>query len=201
MTADGHGLADVGMRVMQPALCSIGQKWFLNEISVAEEHLATVTAASVLTELAAGTECLAANGRKILLACVEGNHHSLGLQMTAEVFRIDGWDVRLLGAILPSEAVVRHVRAWRPDVVAVSTSLSQQLPALSELLCKLREATGDARPFLLVGGLALASAESRKTVPLADGWAGDCVRALQVATSLCEGDAPVGREMSSSVAV
>jgi methanogenic corrinoid protein MtbC1 len=138
---------------------------------------------------------------KILLACVEGNQHSLGLQMTAEAFRIEGWDVRLLGANVPTEAMVRHVRAWRPDVVAVSVSLSQQLPALTDLLSKLGNATGDAGPHLLVGGLALASPESRKAVHLADGWAGDCMQALRVATSLCEGDALVGRELSTSVEV
>lgn len=75
----GHTVVEAGAHLIQPALYEIGRRWQVNGISVAQEHLATATAQSVMMQSLAHAEVQEPNSRTAVLACVEGNRHSIGL--------------------------------------------------------------------------------------------------------------------------
>ena len=98
----GHSLVDVELHVIQPSLYHIGEEWQANRVSVAKEHMATAIALSVMTMGLLRSPPPAAIDRRVLLACVAGNHHAVGLRMVADAFQLAGWDVQYLGADVPT---------------------------------------------------------------------------------------------------
>lgn len=152
---EGRGLVDVELHIIQPALYEIGRKWQSNEVTVAQEHLATAIAQAVMTGGLLKSAVPAANGSRIVLACVEGNCHAVGLQMVADAFLLAGWEVQFLGASVPTGALLRHVAQYKPDLLGLSVSFAQQLRVVKEIMARLTQAHGSARPPVIIGGLAI----------------------------------------------
>lgn len=94
-------------------------------------------------------------GKRILLTCVAGNEHAVGVRMVADAFQLGGWDVHYLGANVPTSAIVRHVAKYKPDLVGLSVSFPQQLPVVKEIIVRLGEQLGSARLAVIIGGLAI----------------------------------------------
>jgi MerR family transcriptional regulator, light-induced transcriptional regulator len=152
---EGHSLVEVEMNMIQPALYDIGTKWQLNQVSIAQEHLATAIAHSVMTIGLLGSPVPAMNAHRVLVACVQGNNHVVGARMVCDAFQLAGWDVQFLGADTPTPALVGHATEWKPDLIGLSVSFPQQLPAAKDVIARLRERFGSVRPPVLLGGLAI----------------------------------------------
>jgi methanogenic corrinoid protein MtbC1 len=182
--AQGHSLVEVELHLLQPALYGIGRQWQCNEISVAQEHLATALALSLMNEALAGVRPGPANGKRVLLACVPGNHHSVGLQMVADAFLLAGWEVQYLGADVPTTALIKQVDAFRPHLLALSVSFAQQLRGVKEILARLAPPGDAARPAVLVGGLAVNQFEPLAARLGADAWSPDARAATARAEAL-----------------
>jgi len=151
----GRGLIDVELHIIQPALYGIGRKWQNNEVTVVQEHLATAISQAAMTSGLLKSAVSAANGRKVLLACVEGNNHAVGLQMVADAFLLAGWEVQYLGANVPTKALLLHIAQYKPDLLGLSVSFAQQLRVVREITSQLTRAHGQARPPVIIGGLAI----------------------------------------------
>jgi len=177
----GHGLIDIELHVVQPALYAIGEKWQANRVSVAQEHMVTAIAQSIMTEGLLRSPPPAPNGKRLLLACVEGNQHSLGLRMVADAFQLAGWEVQYLGANVPSAALVVQVLAWKPDLVGLSMSLVQQLPAIRAVIAQLQDQLGGNRPPVIIGGLAVNRCNHLAAVARADAFSADAATAVLAA--------------------
>ncbi len=178
---DGHGLVDVEMNVIQPALYQIGNKWQLNQISVAQEHLATAIAHSVMAVGLLRSPVPPLNGKRMLLACVQGNNHAVGARMVCDAFQLAGWDVQYLGADTPTSALVRHAVEWKPDLIGLSVSFPQQLPAAKDVIARLRESLGTTRPPVILGGLAINRFTHLAEMVGADGYRPDPQEAVAYA--------------------
>lgn len=140
------------LHVMQPALYAIGRAWQRNEVSVAQEHLATAITLTLMAQAATLAVYPPENGRRVLLACAPGNQHAVGLQMVGDAFELQGWQTQVLGANVPAAALAAQVAAFRPHVVALSASLPQQLKALRQGVQQLRGQLGADTPLIGVGG-------------------------------------------------
>jgi len=138
--------------VLQPALYEIGHRWEEAEISVAQEHLATATTQSLMARLAGRFEGRARRGRKVLVACADGELHSIGVRMVADFLDADGWDVLFVGALSPPTAVVALAAAQGVDVVALSAALPQRVPEIVRAVAALRALA--KVPVIAVGGQA-----------------------------------------------
>lgn len=150
----GQSLIDVEQHVIQPALYHIGDCWQANQISVAEEHLATAIAQAVMTTGLLRSPVPEMLGKRVLLACVAGNQHAVGLHMVADAFQLAGWDIRYLGASVPGPAIVQLAADWKADLVGLSASFAHQLRGVKETIALLRETIGTGGPAVMVGGLA-----------------------------------------------
>ncbi len=177
--AAGLGLPALYLDVFQPALREVGRLWQQNEFTVAEEHLATA-----VTQIAMGrlyTEyCLATNrnGRTLLAACAETEKHEVGLRMICDLLELEGWDATYLGASVPQDSLVAMVLRDRPNVLALSASLAPHLPQLRSLIAAVRGATGEAVPYIIVGGRPFLDDHSLADKVGADAMARDATDAV-----------------------
>ncbi len=182
--ASGNSLIETELHVVQPALYRIGEKWQQNQVTVAQEHLATAVAQAVMTSALMMSQPVPPIGKKVLLACVEGNDHAVGLQMVADAFLLSGWEVKNLGANTLSQALVEQVIAWRPNLLGLSVSFPQQLHAVRSVMAELDSHLGQARPAVIVGGLAINRFKQLATAVGAAGTASDAQVATDMAMSL-----------------
>lgn len=146
----GVPLPDLHLKIIQPAQYEIGRLWQENRISVAQEHLATAVAQLALAHLYRHLPRDEPNGRKVLVSCVEGELHDVGPRMGSDFLEMAGFDVRFLGANVPTEHLVRMAREEQPDLVVLSVAITYHLPALKEAVRQLREAL--PRVPIAVGG-------------------------------------------------
>lgn len=182
--AQGRTLPQVELHLMQPALYDVGQRWEDNQVTVAQEHLATAICESVMTQAFMQVDLPASNGRKVLLACVAGNKHAVGLQMVADAFQLAGWEVQFLGADVPTADLVEHVVETRPEVLGLSISFVQQFRVVQQIMAGLKARLAGARPRVLLGGSAINQFERLAAVLGADACTTDAAAAVQVASLL-----------------
>ncbi len=180
----GRGLVDVELHVVQPALYHIGEGWQANWVSVASEHLATAIAQSAMTVGLLRSPPPTPNSKRALLACVEGNSHTVGLRMVADALELAGWDVQYLGANVPTAALTQQAAEWPADLVGLSVSFAQQLPAVKDVIARLTDKLGAARPALIIGGLAINRFNRLAAMVGADAYGADAPTAVVCANRL-----------------
>lgn len=167
----GANYLEMAVRLFQPALYRIGALWQQNRVSVAQEHLATAIVQNQLAQLYAAADVAPNNGRRALFACVEGNQHAIGIRMVCDAYELAGWEVQYLGANLPLAALIVQVAAIKPDLVGLSASLAEQIPALRTAILALRTEFGATCPEIIIGGLATNQIEHLWRSIDADYWA------------------------------
>jgi methanogenic corrinoid protein MtbC1 len=155
--AHGASLVDVSVDLVQPALYQIGELWEQNRISVAQEHLATAITQNALAAGFARAEFSEPNGRSAVLACVEDNHHGIGLRMVSDAFEVAGWNVAFLGTNTPTPAIVSFVAETNPDLLGLSAGLAQHVTTLREVIARVHAEMGSRAPRIIIGGLPLGA--------------------------------------------
>lgn len=178
-SSGGERFADAALHVVQPAMYEVGLRWQDNRVSVAQEHLATAIVSSVMAREMGKAPVAPANGRRIVLACAEGNHHALGLRFVADAFELAGWETDFLGEDTPTRALVDLVASRPPDVIALSVSLPMHLRPTRRAIAAVRERLGAACPPVLVGGIAVNQFPGIATGLGADLSAPDAAAALR----------------------
>ncbi|MBE4907264.1 cobalamin-dependent protein [Bacillus luteolus] len=146
--------------ILAAAMRYVGDLWEINEITVADEHVASNVCNLLISRYTLDT--IPANGSieneihststtpKAMLFCIEGEQHSLGMKLVSSLFKEHGWDTRYLGANLPTNDSIIYANRWRPDVIGISVSLIYNLPALTEFLKRIDQL--EYEPKIIVGG-------------------------------------------------
>lgn len=98
----GVQVQDLHLKVIQPCQREIGRLWEQRRISVAQEHLATAVSQLVIAHLYRHLPRVAANGKLVLIACVEGEHHDLGARVASDFLEMAGFDSLYLGENFPT---------------------------------------------------------------------------------------------------
>ncbi len=171
--SDHPQFVDVGVQLIQPAMYEIGRLWQVNSVSIAQEHLATAIVQSVMAQAFAQSEFAPKVSRRAIFACVEGNHHELGMRMIADAFEVIGWDVQFLGANTASDALVQQVDMFQPDLLGLSLSLPQQMAGTRKLIEQVRADFRTKRPVVTVGGLLMNQYPELWRNLTADAWSRD----------------------------
>jgi MerR family transcriptional regulator, light-induced transcriptional regulator len=169
---DGAAVEDLYLRVLQPALAEVGDRWERGEVSVAQEQFATAATSSVLASLADGLTRAAAPAHGRALVCgTPGERHALGGRMVADFLAAAGWDVTSHAGEPTVEAIVERAARERVALVALSTALPWLLPE-ARRLCVALHALAPA-PLVLVGGRAYHGDAYVADLVGADGYAPD----------------------------
>lgn len=132
----------------------IGELWENNEITVADEHLATATCDYVLSQyryrFITSKAQKKSKHNKAMFFCLENEQHYLGTKMIASLFEYHGWEVRLFGANLPLEYAESQGKEWKPDLIGISVAIVYNLPKLKEYVETLSRISN--KPKMMVGG-------------------------------------------------
>ncbi len=167
--SNGVVLMDLEVGMIQPAMYEVGRLWANNQVTVAQEHLATAIAQNVLAKAFLSAPFSDPINKRALCACVEGNYHALGLRMVSDAFELRGWDATFLGANTPNASVLAHLAQETPDVLALSVSMPHQILALKQLIDEIRSTMGAKAPAIIIGGLAINHHQLHQTLKI-DNW-------------------------------
>jgi methanogenic corrinoid protein MtbC1 len=145
----GAWVGDLQAGVIQAAQGEIGRLWQLNRVTIAQEHMASAISQLALATLFERATPAARLGKRLVLACVAGELHDLPARLVADFLDLAGFDVRYLGANVPTGDLVAVVRAEQPDLIGLSVTMSFNLPALRAAVTRVREVS--ARPVFIGG--------------------------------------------------
>jgi methanogenic corrinoid protein MtbC1 len=164
-------LLDAGLSVehvcrdhLAPAARRLGVLWDQDRLSFTEVAMATARIQAILRRMPNGRAILRpTKGLGAVFAAVPGEMHTLGVMMTADLFRRRGWDISLFVGVAHDELMTRLIRDDRP-VVGLSCSGDHSYPALRRLLAAL----GNARPdvHILLSGQIISDADRVAALPV-----------------------------------
>ena len=142
--------------IFAPALVAIGHAWRRGQLTIAAEHHAT---SITLQQIAHVGELWRLNRKKdigasVVIAAVEGEMHTVGVRMIADLFDMDGWHVSDLGQNNPTDDLVDLVGERKPDLVILSVSQPDLIPVAARAAAMLTAL--EHRPAVFVGGPGLS---------------------------------------------
>lgn len=145
-------IKDIYENIIKISMYRVGELWEYNKISVATEHLASAISESILNEHYHHIAAQQKINKKVLVACIENEHHQIGIKMISDVFEMNGWITYFLGSNTPTTDLIAFAKTISPDFIAISLSIYFHLPELEKTI-KSFSAVFPETP-ILVGGQA-----------------------------------------------
>lgn len=147
--------------VVAPSLQRVGELWYGEEMSVADEHLATSTATRAVESLAASTRRAGAKAGAAVCCAAEEEMHTLPVLCAQALLEGAGWDVRNLGGHTPFFALAEYVEKQRPALVCVSATLQRELEHNARDYAQLSAAARTCGARIVLGGEGFRDAAVR----------------------------------------
>lgn len=178
---------DLLLRIIAAAQREVGERWHRGEIGIAEEHWATEVAREEMAKLRQAfspqlRQGQRLNGKAAMVAVLPGEVHDLPGRMVADLLLWQGWMVDYLGGKLPVSDLVLYISRRQPDLVVVSATLQESLPAVADLGGRLMDLP--SRPRYLVGGAAFGSPARLPSGCEVDAIATDALHGVRLAAEL-----------------
>jgi excisionase family DNA binding protein len=151
--------------VVATSLRRVGDLWYGEEMSVAEEHLATCTATRAVESLAASTRRAGAKAGAAVCCAAEEEMHTLPVLCAQALLEGAGWDVRNLGGHTPFFALAEYVEQQRPSLVCVSATLQRELEHNARDYAQLSTAARTCNARIVLGGEGFRDAAVRARFP------------------------------------
>jgi methanogenic corrinoid protein MtbC1 len=181
---NGMDIRDIYLNVFQQSQIEIGRLWETNQISVAQEHYCTASTQLIMSRLFPYFSSDKRHDHKLLAICVGGELHEIGLRMVTDFFEMDGWDTYYVGANTPIESVIESLQSQHIDIIAISATITFNIPMVTELISTLRSSDVGDRIKILVGGRPFNIAPDLWMKVGADGYAPDALKAVDTAKQL-----------------
>lgn len=178
----GVAVAVLQRAVLREAQREIGRLWQENKISVAQEHMATAISNTVLSYLYEAARRAPSNGKRVLVSCVQGELHDFPARLVADGLDLAGFEVRYLGADVPTQQLIAKVVEEHPDLVALSATMAFNFTALREAVRALRARLGSVP--IMVGGAACSAPNASAVALDADATAAEIPEIIAMAEQL-----------------
>jgi MerR family transcriptional regulator, light-induced transcriptional regulator len=158
--------------VLVPYLRDLGDRWVAGRATVAQEHFASNLIRGRLLAIARDWD--AGDGPSLLLACLPGEAHDLGLIMFGILAARRGWRITFLGADTPLDTLHSSIRTIQPALTVLVATNPSLLAAHADDVRRLSSLTRTA-----IAGITDAQAATEVgAMPLPD----DIVQAAQAVT-------------------
>jgi methanogenic corrinoid protein MtbC1/DNA-binding XRE family transcriptional regulator len=181
-------VADIYLEVLAPGMFQIGELWCDGKVNVAQEHLATQITLGQMDKLRLIQSAPRSLSYRVMVCCVEGEHHFIAARMAADLFQMEGWQVDFLGPDVPTAALIEIVSARRPNLLALSTTLQSNLRRTRALIKKIRKLP--AVPYIIVGGRATLGDNSGKNKIQGIETAANVIEGVTLAKKILAPDRP-----------
>jgi methanogenic corrinoid protein MtbC1 len=150
----GNNQVDIYVDVFAEALHRVGKLWELNQISVAQEHMATSITQYAIAALYPRMVPAATHRGTAVVTGVAGELHQIGANLVADSMEANGWKVSFLGSNLPHSSVIAAVEESSADTLCISTTIVANLPNVAELVRSVQGKLGKRAPRIVLGGSA-----------------------------------------------
>lgn len=130
----------VTQKLIQPLLKSLGERWAIQQGSIAEEHF---FGCYLRNKLGARYhhEASRAQGPLLLTACLPGEHHETGLLLASLSLMAHGYRTLLLGADLPLKELIAPAQHSQAKAILLSGSITPPPSVLEDELPTLVQQT------------------------------------------------------------
>ncbi len=154
----GMTMAEIGDRLVSPAMAHIGHGWATKKIDVYEEHRATQACLSAVLALRLGLPRPGADAPLALGGGAEGDHYQLANLLVEMTLIEAGWAAENIGPNTPWPSLCRAVRERRPRLVWLSCSHLPDAEAFVAGYATLHADAARVGASVAVGGRALGEA-------------------------------------------
>ena len=142
--------------LVMPVLESIGDMWANNDISVAEEHLASNTIRNAVHALGETLERKDYKDNSYTLSlALSGDEHDLPLIMTKQILEIKGIPVINCGRNTPANSIKRLLKKFQPDKIIVSLTYIENKKLAKQELDDLLKIASKTHAKIYVGGAGI----------------------------------------------
>ncbi len=152
----GIMVREVYLQVFQPVLYEVGRLWQMQKISVAQEHYVTASTQQILAhfylKFIVGNKDIVKQNKTLVTTCVSDELHEVGIRMVADFFELDGWNSYYIGANSPLMSIIQTIRERNAIVVAISSTMSYNLPHVHSLIRAIRESPETQNVKIIIGG-------------------------------------------------
>lgn len=188
----GVALEHVFLDLFTAAAQLLGQWWESDHCNFSQVTLCLSRMQAMLHELSpsfqagsGGARLDRAGERRILMATLPGQQHTMGLSILSEFFRREGWVVLAIPAPEPGLIQATLSTHWF-DVFALSASQDAEIEDLVSTIKAARKTSQNPRMAIMVGG-PLFLRRPELALPLgADGVSNDAREALDLAQRLLQ---------------
>lgn len=146
----GYALKEIYNSIIYEAHCEISNDLKTNNISVAEEHLATNISKDQLSRLRSQISPKSKHYKKVVVTSLPGCHNKVAARVLADFFMMDGFEVHYLGVDVPSKDLGEFANSRNPHILCISISDST---SANDILCVLDDLKlSDSKTKVIVGG-------------------------------------------------
>jgi methanogenic corrinoid protein MtbC1 len=156
LRAKGVSVESIYLDLLAPSARMLGDMWTddtcdFADVTIAVGRLQVVL--RTLSQLFVRDSSQSELTGRVLLACLPGEQHSLGLFMVAEFFVRDGWGVHV-GPPLAADALLAELSTGWYDIVGFSVSCDSRIDNLKREIRRVRKVSKNRDVRILVGGRA-----------------------------------------------
>jgi methanogenic corrinoid protein MtbC1 len=157
-----YPIEQVCLRVIEPALVDIGERWHRGALSVPVEHFATTFVRRKLFALLNAYETGRGRGL-VFTACAPEEWHEVGILMVSLFLVRRGFRVSYLGPSLITDGLAEALRQQRPELLCLSATSEETAERIAEII-RVVEGLPEPRPRVAYGGLAFADPARRASI-------------------------------------
>jgi len=178
---------DILIQLIQPSQYEIGRLWEINEINVAQEHVATAINQHLISELIYPELFQSNEDYKASIICFSPGTelHEMGIRMLSDLFTVDGWNAIFLGSNIPLTDASDVILVHNPDVIALSATLITSVETITEFITDLRNQPWEGK--IIVGGYPFNLDENLWKLTGADGYARSADEAIEICNTWISG--------------
>jgi MerR family transcriptional regulator, light-induced transcriptional regulator len=161
----GESLAQIFDMLLAPAMRKIGELWYIGEISVAQEHIATRAAMSAMYKLRSVLPVTKERKGFIMCCGIEGDFHELSPYLVQIIFEHLGWEVVNFGANTPLYSICDEILHHSPETICISATTMPDIERTTRDYQDFRNRISKLKIPTVIGGLAFADERIRQRFP------------------------------------
>ena len=137
LMGDGVPFDAILLEVLSPVQNGLGERWRTGDYLISEEHAAT-SAIETVVSLLAGSFEQPEDAKRVVIACVEGDDHSLPGRFLNALLLYRGFRTTYLGATMPADDLEKFLVEDPPDAVALTCAMTTHLPGALASIAAIR---------------------------------------------------------------